>query len=80
MEEKKNISLANDSKMESLYDDARSGFGYQQLKFCRQFYHTFPIGNTLCSQLNWSQYRRLIQIDDPNKCEYYELLWKSGNY
>ena len=23
--------------------------------------------------MNWSQYRRLIQIDDPNKREYYEL-------
>ena len=25
------------------------------------------------SQLNWSQYRRLIQIEDPDKREYYEL-------
>lgn len=24
-------------------------------------------------QLNWSQYRKLIQIDDPDKREYYEL-------
>ena len=39
-----------------------SGFGYRQLKFCRQFYRTYPNGNTLRSQLNWSQYRRLIQI------------------
>ena len=50
-----------------------SGFSYRQLKFCRQFYRTYPNGNTLRSQLNWSQYRRLIQIDDPNKREYYEL-------
>lgn len=50
-----------------------SGFGYRQLKLCRQFYRTYPIGNTLRSQLNWSQYRRLIQIDDPDKREYYEL-------
>ena len=50
-----------------------SGFGYRQLKFCRQFYRTYPIGNTLRSQLNWSQYRRLIQIEDPDKREYYEL-------
>ena len=34
-----------------------SGFGERQLKFCRQFYRTYPIGNTLRSQLNWSQYR-----------------------
>lgn len=50
-----------------------SGFSYRQLKFCRQFYRTYPNRNTLRSQLNWSQYRRLIQIDDPNKREYYEL-------
>lgn len=50
-----------------------SGFGYRQLKFCRQFYRTYPNGNTLRSQLNRSQYRRLIQIEDPDKREYYEL-------
>lgn len=50
-----------------------SGFGERQLKFCRQFYRTYPIGNTLRSQLNWSQYRLLIQIPDPDKREYYEL-------
>ena len=45
----------------------------KELKFCRQFYRIYPNGNTLRSQLNWSQYRRLIQIDDPDKREYYEL-------
>ena len=42
-----------------------SGFGVRQLEQSRQFYRTYPIANTLRSQLNWSQYRRLIQIDDP---------------
>ena len=32
-----------------------------------------PIVNTLRSQLNWSQYRMLIQIPDHDKREYYEL-------
>ena len=50
-----------------------SGFGYRQLKFCRQFYRTYPNRNTLRSQLNWSQYRMLIQIPDPEKREYYEI-------
>ena len=50
-----------------------SGFGVRQLELARQFYRTYPIANTLRSQLNWSQYRRLIQIDDPDKREYYEL-------
>ena len=63
--------LQNRSK--KLEPEFGSGFGYRQLKFCRQFYRTYPIGNTLRSQLNWSQYRRLIQIEDPDKREYYEL-------
>ena len=46
-----------------------SGFSERQLKFCRQFYNTYPMR----SQLNWSQYRMLIQITDPDKREYYEL-------
>ena len=50
-----------------------SGFGERQLKFCRQFYNTYPIGNALRSQLNWSQYRMLIQIPDSDKRECYEL-------
>lgn len=50
-----------------------SGFGVRQLEQSRQFYRTYPIANTLRSQLNWSQYRKLIQIDDPDKREYYEL-------
>ena len=50
-----------------------SGFGERQLKFCRQFYKTYPNGNALRSQLNWTQYRMLIQISDPDKREYDEL-------
>ena len=50
-----------------------SGFSYRQLAFCRQFYRVYPIANALRSQLNWTQYRMLIQIDDPDKRMYYEL-------
>ena len=50
-----------------------SGFSVRQLEQSRQFYRTYPIANTMRSQLNWSQYRRLIQIEDPDKREYYEL-------
>lgn len=53
--------------------DYGSGFGVRQLEQSRQFYRIYPIANTLRSQLNWSQYRKLIQIDDPDKREYYEL-------
>src|SRR5574344_1495603 len=50
-----------------------SGFSYRQLAFCRQFYCTYPIVNTLYSQLNWSQYKLLMAITDAEKREYYQL-------
>ena len=40
---------------------------------CRQFYRTYPIANTVCSQLNWSQYKLLIAIPDTDKRKYYQL-------
>ena len=50
-----------------------SGFGVRQLELSRQFYRTYPIANALRSQLNWTQYRLLIQISDVFKREFYEL-------
>ncbi|MGM9747436.1 MAG: YhcG family protein [Candidatus Cryptobacteroides sp.] len=50
-----------------------SGFSVRQLEMCRQFYRTYPIANTLYSQLNWSQYKLLIAIQDEYKREYYQL-------
>lgn len=50
-----------------------SGFTVRQLERSRQFYRLYPIASALRTQLNWTQYRMLIQIDDPNKREYYEL-------
>ncbi len=32
------------------------GFSERQLETCHQFYNSFPIPHTLCSELNWSQY------------------------
>ena len=61
------------SLAEKLEAEYGSGFSKRQLEFCRQFYILFPIANALRSQLNWSQYRMLIQISDPDKREYYEL-------
>ena len=34
-----------------------SGLGVRQLELSRQFYRTYLNANTLCSQLNWSQYK-----------------------
>lgn len=50
-----------------------SGFSKRQLELSRQFYRTYPIANTLYSQLNWSQYKLLIAIPDADKREYYQL-------
>ncbi len=50
-----------------------SGFSVRQLEMCRQFYRIYPIANTVCAQLNWSQYKLLISIPDEYKREYYQL-------
>ncbi len=50
-----------------------SGFSIRVLEQCRQFYRTYPIANALRSQFNWYQYRLLIQLDNEDKREYYEL-------
>ena len=60
----KNLS----KEIEPLYG---SGYSVRQLELMRQFYRVFPITNTLCSQLNWSQYKLLIRIKDEDKREFY---------
>jgi predicted nuclease of restriction endonuclease-like (RecB) superfamily len=60
----KNLS----KEIEPLYG---SGYSYRQLYLFLQFYKVFPIVNTLCSQLNWSQYKLLIRIKDEDKREFY---------
>ncbi len=50
-----------------------TGFSARQLERARQFYRTYPIASALRSQFNWSQYKLLMQIDNENKREYYEL-------
>lgn len=57
-----------------------SGFSYRQLAFCRQFYRAYPNMNALRSEFNWYQYRLLIQIDDKDKREYYELEAANNNW
>ena len=49
-----------------------SGFSVRILEISRQFYRTYPIANTLYSQLNWSQYRLLVSIENADKREYYQ--------
>ncbi len=60
----KNLS----NELEPVYG---SGYGVRQLELMRQFYRIFPIANTLYSQLNWSQYKLLIRLEDDLKREFY---------
>lgn len=48
-----------------------SGFGVRQLERCRQFYRLFPIASALRTQLNWTQYKLLISVEDTDKREFY---------
>lgn len=50
-----------------------TGFSTRQLERARQFYRTYPITSALRSQFNWSQYKLLMQIENEDKREYYEL-------
>lgn len=47
------------------------GYSVQGLRNMRQFYCTFPIRSTLCSELSWSHYRVLMRIPDKTAREFY---------
>jgi predicted nuclease of restriction endonuclease-like (RecB) superfamily len=48
-----------------------SGFSKRQIELFRQFYRTFPIANTVYSQLSWSQYKVIIRVDSQDKRDFY---------
>jgi len=56
---------------EQLEPEYGSGFSKRQIELFRQFYRTFPIANTLYSQLSWSQYKLLLRLDTQDKREFY---------
>ena len=56
---------------EQLQPEYVSGFSYRNLHWYRQFYRTFPIVNSLRSQLSWTHYRLLLRIDNEDKRKYY---------
>lgn len=55
-------------KLEPLHG---SGFSSRNLYLSLQFFKKFPIVNALHSQLNWTQYKLLIRIDNEKKREFY---------
>jgi len=64
---KKLIKTLSD-ELEPLYG---SGYSVRQLELMRQFYRVFSNTNALRSQLNWTQYKLLIRIDNEDKREFY---------
>lgn len=56
---------------EQLQPEFGSGFSYRNLHWYRQFYRTFPIVNSLRTQLSWTHYRLLLRIDNEDKRAYY---------
>jgi predicted nuclease of restriction endonuclease-like (RecB) superfamily len=48
-----------------------SGFGIRQLERSRRFYRLFPIASAVRTQLNWTQYKLLISVEDTDKREFY---------
>ncbi len=46
-------------------------YGKSNLNKMRKFYITFPIVDTLCPQLTWSQYRAILPIKNENERNYY---------
>jgi predicted nuclease of restriction endonuclease-like (RecB) superfamily len=56
---------------EQLLPEYGSGFSVRQLERYRQFYRIFPIASALRTQLNWTQYKLLLSLDNEDKREFY---------
>ncbi len=56
---------------EKLTAEFGKGYSVQGLRNMRQFYCTFPIQHTLCSELSWSHYRVLMRISDKTARDFY---------
>lgn len=58
------------------------GFDVTNLRKMRQFYQAFPIRDTVCLELSWSYYCRLIQVDNEQARQWYLriLLLRTGRY
>jgi len=56
---------------EKLTDEFGVSFSSQNLRNMRQFYLTFQNCYTLCSELSWSHYRRLMRVSDEKERNFY---------
>ena len=65
---------------EHLTKEFGKGFTVANLKNMRQFYRTFPIRQTLSSELSWSHYNLLMRIEDNKAREFYANESVKGNW
>lgn len=64
---------------EKLTEEFGKGFDERNLRNMRQFYLTFPIRNSLRSELSWTHYRALMKVkDDAARNFYLEEAAKAG--
>ena len=56
---------------EALTNEFGNGFNERNLRLMRQFYQSFPIRNTLCTELSWSHYRLLMRVENEEARDYY---------
>lgn len=56
---------------EHLTKEFGKGYTVTNLKNMRQFYRTFPIRQTLSSELSWSHYNLLMRIEDKQARDFY---------
>jgi predicted nuclease of restriction endonuclease-like (RecB) superfamily len=57
-----------------------SGFSGRQLHWYVQFFRTFPNVTALRSQFSWTHYRKLIQLDNEDKREFYVAEAAKNNW
>ncbi len=60
--------------------DFGKGFNERNLRYMRQFYLSFPIWNTVRSELSWSHYRTLIKIEEEPIRNFYMEEAIKGNW
>ena len=57
-----------------------SGYSERQLHWYVQFYRAFPNVNALRSQFSWTHYRKLLQLDNADKREFYVAEAAKNNW
>ncbi len=56
---------------EKLCQEFGEGFNATNLRYCRQFYSTFPIHHALRDELSWTHYRLVMKVQNPHAREFY---------